>query len=105
MRYLILTYVTRPNGKIDEQMQLARNLKRRDLQTGNVILDFRELKVVKSSMGGQQVPRDFDRIVGYYYQHYANTIDRLLKENGYELVKNEDKPQEPQLQSPENNPG
>jgi hypothetical protein len=104
MRYLILTYVTRPNGKIDEQMQLARNIKRRDLQTGNVILDFRELKVVKSSMSGQQVPKDFDRIVAYYYQHYANTIDRLLKENGYELVKNEPQPQEPQVQSPEASP-
>lgn len=92
--------MTRPNGKIDEQMQLARNIKRRDLQTGNVILDFRELKVVKSSMSGQQVPKDFDRIVAYYYQHYANTIDRLLKENGYEIVKSE----EPQAQPPESNP-
>ncbi len=100
MRYLILTYVTRPNGKIDEQMQLARNIKRRDLQTGNVILDFRELKVVKSSMSGQQVPKDFDRIVAYYYQHYANTIDRLLKENGYEIVKSE----EPQAQPAETDP-
>lgn len=100
MRYLILTYVTRPNGKIDEQMQLARNIKRRDLQTGNVILDFRELKVVKSSMGGQQVPKDFDRIVAYYYQHYANTIDRLLKENGYEIVKSE----EPQVRPAEADP-
>jgi hypothetical protein len=92
--------VTRPNGKIDEQMQLARNIKRRDLQTGNVILDFRELKVVKSSMSGQQVPKDFDRIVAYYYQHYANTIDRLLKENGYEIVKSE----EPQAQPAETDP-
>jgi hypothetical protein len=89
MRYLILTYVTRPNGKIDEQMQVSRNVRPRDLQTANVILDFRELKVVKSSMGGVQVPRDFDRILAYYHQHYASTIDRLLMENGYELVKNE----------------
>lgn len=89
MRYLILTYVTRANGKIDEQMQVARNLKSRDLQTANVILDFRELKVVKASMAGQQVPRDFDRILAYYHQHYASTIDRLLKENGYEIVKSE----------------
>lgn len=81
--------MTRANGKIDEQMQVARNLKSRDLQTANVILDFRELKVVKASMAGQQVPRDFDRILAYYHQHYASTIDRLLKENGYEIVKSE----------------
>lgn len=98
MRYLILTYVTRANGKIDEQMQVARNLKSRDLQTANVILDFRELKVVKASMAGQQVPRDFDRILAYYHQHYASTIDRLLKENGYELVKNEKTSEESQPQ-------
>lgn len=90
--------MTRANGKIDEQMQVARNLKSRDLQTANVILDFRELKVVKASMAGQQVPRDFNRILAYYHQHYASTIDRLLKENGYELVKNEKTSEESQPQ-------
>jgi len=102
MRYLILTYVTRPNGKIDEQMQVSRNVRRRDLQTANVILDFRELKVVKSSMGGVQVPRDFDRILAYYHQHYASTIDRLLMENGYELVKQESNKQETTNEEPNN---
>jgi len=43
--------------------------------------------VVKASMGGVAVPRDWDRIVSYYHQHYANTIERLLKENGYEILK------------------
>lgn len=87
MRYLILTYVTKPNGKIDEQMQVGKNIKNRDLQTANVILDFRELKVIKCSMSGASVPKDWDRIVGYYHQHYASTIERLFKENGYEIVK------------------
>jgi hypothetical protein len=36
-------------------------------------------------MAGTQVPRDFDRIAGYYHQHYASTIERLFKENGYEV--------------------
>jgi hypothetical protein len=40
-------------------------------------------------MGGTTVPRDWGRIVGYYHQHYASTIERLLKENGYEIVKPE----------------
>lgn len=93
-----MTYVTRPDGKIDEQMQVCRNVRRRDLQMANVILDFRELKVVKCSMGGVQVPKDFDRILAYYHQHYGNTIDRLLKENGYELVKNEKTSEESQPQ-------
>ena len=92
MRYLLLTYVTRPNGKIDEQMEISRRVKQRDLQMSNVILDFKELKVVKCSMSGTVIPRDWDRIVSYYHQHYASTIERLLKENGYEIVKPEQQP-------------
>jgi hypothetical protein len=38
-------------------------------------------------MNGNSVPKDFDRIVSFYHQHYANIIDRLFRENGYEIVK------------------
>ena len=85
-----MTYVTRASGKIDEVMAVTRNIKRSDLQTCNVILDFKTLSVLKCSMGGTQVPRDWDRIVGYYHQHYASTIERLFNENGYEIVKPEE---------------
>jgi hypothetical protein len=84
-----MTYVTRPGGKIDEVMTVSKRLKTNDLQTANVILDFKKLEVVKASMSGTLVPRDWDRIVSYYYQHYASTIERLLKENGYEIVKDD----------------
>lgn len=87
MRYLTLTYYTRPDGKIDESMSVVRNLKNRDLQTASVILDFKKLQVVKCSMNGVVVPRDWDKIVTYYHQHYASTIERLFNENGYEIVK------------------
>lgn len=89
MRYLILTYYKKPDGKIDEAMQVARNLKARDIQTASVILDFKKLEVVKASMGGVSVPRDFNRITEYYMQHYRNVIERLFNENGYEVVKEE----------------
>jgi len=90
MRYLILTYYRKADGQIDETMAVSKNLKTRDIQTANVILDFKLLKVLKCSMGGEQVPKDWDRIVGYYHQHYASTIERLFKENGYEIVKPEE---------------
>ena len=93
MRYLLLTYYTKPNGKIDEAMTVSRNLKTRDYQTCSVILDFKQLKVIKASMGGVTVPRAFDRIVQYYHQHYASTIDRLFAENGYEIVRPEPEPE------------
>jgi hypothetical protein len=90
MRYLTMTYVTRANGKIDEVMAVTRNIKRSDLQTCNVILDFKKLSVVKCTMNGTTVPRDWDRVVSYYHQHYASTIERLFNENGYEIVKPEE---------------
>jgi len=86
MRYLILTYYTKPSGQIDEVMAVAKSLKTRDHQTANVILDFRTLSVLKCSMSGVTVPRDFNRIVEYYMKHYESTISRLFKENGYEIV-------------------
>lgn len=101
MRYLILTYYRKANGQIDEVMAVAKNTKSRDLQMANVILDFKTLTVVKCSMGGVNVPRDFNRIVEYYMQHYEATITRLFNENGYEV---DFKKQEPETQSPEPNP-
>jgi hypothetical protein len=83
MRYLNLTYYKKANGQVDEVMAVSKNLKTRDHATANVILDFKELKVLKCSMGGVQVPRDFDRIVEYYMEHYESTITRLFNENGY----------------------
>ena len=85
MRYLILTYYTKPNGQTDEVMAVAKNLKARDIQTATVILDFKKLEVTKASMGGVNVPKNFDNIVSYYMQHYENVITRLFNENGYEV--------------------
>jgi hypothetical protein len=89
MRYLTLTYYTKADGKIDEAMAVSKNIRTRDLQTASVILDFKKLQVVKCSMNGVQVPRDWDKIVTYYHQHYAATIERLFAENGWEVIKPE----------------
>ena len=99
MRYLILTYYQKATGQIDEVMAVAKSLKTRDHQTANVILDFKTLSVLKCSMGGTQVPRDFDRIVEYYMKHYESTITRLFNENGYDV-----KVEKPQVQPAETNP-
>ena len=95
MRYLVLTYYTKPDGKTDESATVVKNIKNRDLQTANVILDFKTLSVVKCSMDGVVVPKDWDRIVSYYYRHYSATIERLFTENGHEI-----KIQKPQTADP-----
>lgn len=88
MRYLLITYYLKADGKIDESTAVAKNLKPKDIQTCSVILDFKKLQVVKAQMNGVSVPKDFNKIVEYYIQHYENIINRLFEENGYELVTN-----------------
>jgi hypothetical protein len=84
MRYLTITYYRKASGQTDEVLAVTRNIKTRDIQQASVILDFAKMQVVKATVDGQSVPRDFDKIVGYYHQHYASTIDRLLADNGLE---------------------
>ena len=86
MRYFIVTYYTRPDGKVDESTEVSKRVRTRDIQSASVILDFKTCSVVKSSMGGVVVPRDFQKIVSFYHQHYANIIERLFRENGYEVT-------------------
>lgn len=86
MRYFIVTYAQRANGQMDELTAVSTRVKNKDWQMANVILDFKELKVLRSSLNGEVVPKDWDRIVSYYHQHYKNIIERLFRENGYEVV-------------------
>lgn len=85
MRYFIITYYKKATGQIDESTAVARNLKMRDHQTASVILDFKKLTVIKAQLNGESAPKDFNRIVEYYMQHYENIIRRLFEENGYEI--------------------
>jgi hypothetical protein len=90
----MLTYYTKANGKIDESMAVATKVRTKDWQIANVILDFKELKVLKASLQDNAIPKDWDRIVGYYYPFYTNIMERLLQENGHALpVEETTKPQ------------
>jgi hypothetical protein len=91
----MLTYFYQANGKIDEGMTVATRVRTKDWQTANVILDFKELKVLKASLRDTTIPKDWDRIVGYYYPFYPAIMERLLRENGYELPKEEPASTEP----------
>jgi len=86
MRYLLLTYYTKPDGKIDEVMAVAKRVKRTDWQTANVILDFRDQQVLKASVAGQAAVKDWDTVVAYYYKYYTAIIERLFEENGHKMA-------------------
>jgi len=85
MRYLLLTYITKPTGQIDEVMVVSKKIKPRDWQTCNVILDFKDQRVLLASVKGMTATKDWDTIVSYYYKHYTQTIERLFEENGHPL--------------------
>lgn len=77
MRYLIITYVKRPNGQMDELVAVGQRVKPKDLSMASVILDFKNRLVLKSSVGDQVAPRDFQRIRDFYHQHYSDVITEL----------------------------
>jgi hypothetical protein len=83
MRYLLLTYYTKPSGQIDEVMTLTTRIRTRDWQTCNVILDFKQCQVLVASIKDMSATKDWDTVVSYYYQYYSATIERLFKENGH----------------------
>ena len=79
MRYLTVTYIKQPSGQMDEAVAVVKNLKSKDLSIASVILDFKDQTVVKCSMNGVTVPKDWQRIRDFYHQHYARHLDQLEK--------------------------
>jgi len=83
MRYFIVTYYTKPNKQIDEVVAVSKNLKKNDLQTASVILDFKNQRVERCTANGINIKdKSWEKIAGYYGQHYPHVFDRLAHENG-----------------------
>ena len=80
MRYLLLTFLRKPNGQIDELVQVGKKLKNSDMSTCNVILDYAENKVVKCVIEGKKLDTDWDRMNNYYKKIYPSLIEQLTKE-------------------------
>ena len=64
---------------MDEVVSLAKRTRMRDIQSAAVILDFKTRTVVKCSMDGVVVPKDWQRIRDFYHQHYSQVIEDLEK--------------------------
>lgn len=91
MKYFIVTYFKRPNGQMDETVSVSKNIKNRDIQTASVILDFKEGKVIKASLGSNSVPRDFIKIRDFYRQYYSKLMEDLEAVYGhYEIFTESD---------------
>lgn len=52
-RYMIVTYIQKPNGKFDEVTEFKRHYRTKHIQSAKVILDLKEKKVVKNGLNPQ----------------------------------------------------
>ena len=81
MRYLLITFMRKPGGQIDEQVTVAKRIKPSDMQTCNVILDYATKKVEKCVIEGKVVDSDWEKMCEYYKRVYPTLIDQLEKAN------------------------
>lgn len=79
MRYLLITFIRKPNGQIDEFVALTKKVKQTDLQSCNVILDYNEKKILKCVIEGKKNDTDWDKMNGYYRKIYPKLIEQLEK--------------------------
>jgi len=77
MKYFLITYKTKANGQIDEEVTLTRNLKPNDLRVCNVIMNFAEKKVERCYIEGKVLDTDWEKLYGYYSKIYPNLIQQL----------------------------
>ena len=81
MRYFAITYIRKPNGQVDEQALVTKSLNNSDIQTCNVILDFKEKKIIKASIDGNILGTDWAKLIEYYKKVYPDNIEALEKDN------------------------
>lgn len=84
MRYLLIMYIKTPDGQVDEATTLTKSLKRKDLASSSVILDFKEKKIIKASFSGTLAEKNWDKIRDFYYEYYPKYIDLL--EAAYQTI-------------------
>ena len=81
MRYFTITFIRRPTGQIDESTQTLNKLRTKDITEANVILDFKDKKILKCRMTEGNLPVDWDTVVAYYEKFYAEVFKQLLDFN------------------------
>lgn len=77
MKYMLITFVKKANGQIDEQVSLSAKLRKSDQSMCNIILNFAERKIEKCVVEGRVLDTDWDRIVAYYRSVYPELLDEL----------------------------
>ncbi len=62
-RYMIVTYMLKPNGKWDEVTEFKNHYRMKHVQSAKVILDFKEKKCVKNGLNPEA---GYDDMLEFY---------------------------------------
>ena len=84
MRYLLVSFLRKKAGQIDEMVSVTKRVRTSDMENTNVILDFADKKVVKCLIEGKEHDTTFDKMRDYYNRVYPNLVGQLEKEAGIE---------------------
>jgi hypothetical protein len=79
VRYFIVTYAQKPDGRFDEQVEVSKYLKNRH-RSANVILDFQTQTVEKARLE-QNIEPNWSVIKQYYQKVYGDIITALEGQN------------------------
>jgi len=75
MRYMIVYYYQKPNGKWDEVTEFKNSLKTKHLQSAKVILDFKEKKCVINQLNREA---GFDDMLEFYKRMLGDRLTPYL---------------------------
>lgn len=62
-RYMIVTYMLKPNGKWDEITEFKNHYRMKHIQSAKVILDLEQKKIVKNSLNPEA---GYDDMIEFY---------------------------------------
>lgn len=79
MRYFMIQYLRQADGRIEEQVLFSKRTKDADLQAMNVIMDYRDKKVIKCVIESKVIDTSFEKLHEYYYQVYPTLIDQIIQ--------------------------
>ena len=80
MRYLMISFLRKRAGQIDEMVSVTKRVRTSDMNNANVILDFADKKVMKCVIEGKNHDTTFDKMREYYARIYPNLVEQLERE-------------------------
>ena len=80
MRYLLVSYIRKPDGQYDEILSVSTKIKKNDWVDQRVILDYKEQKVLKAAVNNTVANKDWEQVSSYYEKNYPEVTKRLKEE-------------------------